>query len=51
MTSARPYKATLTTEEAITEIKKCAGTQFDPKLVKIFCEIIDQNGYSSDANN
>jgi diguanylate cyclase (GGDEF)-like protein len=51
MTSARPYKATLTVEEAIAEIKKCAGTQFDPKLVKVFCEIIDQNGYSSDANN
>jgi HD-GYP domain-containing protein (c-di-GMP phosphodiesterase class II) len=51
MTSARPYKATLTAEEAISEIKKCAGTQFDPKLVKVFCEIIDQNGNSSDANN
>ena len=44
MTSPRPYKSTLTAKEAIIEIKKCAGTQFDPKLAKVFCEIIGQNG-------
>jgi putative nucleotidyltransferase with HDIG domain len=40
MTSPRQYKPTLTTKEAIAEIKKCAGTQFDPKLANVFCEII-----------
>ncbi len=50
MTSPRPYKPTLTAKEAVAEMKKCAGTQFDPKLVKTFCEIIGQNGYSGEAN-
>jgi len=27
-----------TKKEAIAELKKCAGTQFDPKIVNIFIE-------------
>jgi HD-GYP domain-containing protein (c-di-GMP phosphodiesterase class II) len=36
MTSARIYSRTCAYEEAIEEIKKGAGTQFDPKLVNVF---------------
>lgn len=36
MTSARPYRAQLTKEQALAELRRCAGTQFDPKLVEIF---------------
>jgi diguanylate cyclase (GGDEF)-like protein len=40
MTSPRPYREQLSMEEAIKEIKRCAGTQFDPKVVEQFCNII-----------
>ena len=38
MTSERAYKHKMSNEEAINEIKKCSGTQFDPKIAKIFIE-------------
>ncbi|MGG3998929.1 HD-GYP domain-containing protein [Anoxybacillus kestanbolensis] len=36
MTGIRPYRTPLTWEEAYEEIKKGAGTQFDPKLTTLF---------------
>lgn len=36
MTSDRPYRSAMAVDMAITEIKKCAGTQFDPEVVEAF---------------
>lgn len=36
MTSDRPYRSAITTAKAIAEVKRCAGTQFDPVVVKAF---------------
>ena len=38
MTHDRPYRHALTHEEAIAEIMKCAGTQFDPQIAQIMIE-------------
>ena len=33
MTSDRPYRPALTTADALAELRRCAGTQFDPQIV------------------
>ncbi|HAJ95511.1 MAG TPA: hypothetical protein DCP02_04675, partial [Actinobacteria bacterium] len=43
MVNGRPYKDPMTHEEAIEELKRCAGTQFDPKLVKNFIKVIKKD--------
>ncbi len=40
MTSDRPYRNALPHEEVVVELKRCAGTQFDPRLVKIFLKFL-----------
>jgi putative nucleotidyltransferase with HDIG domain len=39
MTSDRPYRSALTHEEALAEVERCAGTQFDPKIARVFLEV------------
>jgi len=36
MTSDRPYRKAMSQKDAIKELQRYAGTQFDPELVKIF---------------
>ena len=36
MTSTRAYRPPLTVAEAIAELERCSGQQFDPKLVAVF---------------
>ena len=43
MTHDRPYKKAMTVQEAITELKKCSGTQFDPNLVEVFIQAIQKS--------
>ena len=40
MTEERPYREPLTVEAALEELRRGAGSQFDPKLVELFVEIV-----------
>ncbi|MDD3818459.1 MAG: diguanylate cyclase [Actinomycetota bacterium] len=50
MTNDRPYRKAMTMNEAMDEIKKEAGAQFDPELAKLFTEILASEGiFESEA--
>ena len=40
MTSSRPYRDKMTLEDALDEIIRCSGTQFDPEIVQVFTKLI-----------
>ncbi|TDT72320.1 PAS domain S-box-containing protein/diguanylate cyclase (GGDEF)-like protein [Hypnocyclicus thermotrophus] len=42
MTNKRPYQKIKTKQEAIEELIKYKGTQFDPKLIEEFLEIVNE---------
>ena len=42
MTSTRPYRETLSEAEALLEINKNAGTQFDPEIAHKFVQMYDE---------
>ena len=40
MVSDRPYRETMSVEEAIAELRRCSGTQFDATVVEAFASIV-----------
>lgn len=40
MTSGRPYRAGMAVEDALAELERCAGTQFDPMCVSAFARAL-----------
>lgn len=46
MTEGRVYKQACSGEKALEELKNCAETQFDPGVVKAFCELYTEPGLS-----
>jgi len=40
MTSDRPYRAAMTTDSALLELRRSAGTQFDATIVEQFCKTL-----------
>jgi diguanylate cyclase (GGDEF)-like protein len=39
MTHDRPYKRAMSHDNAVKELRRHAGTQFDPELVALFCDL------------
>jgi HD-GYP domain-containing protein (c-di-GMP phosphodiesterase class II) len=42
MTSDRVYRGKLSHEDAVAELERCAGAQFDPTVVQVFLEGLEQ---------
>lgn len=49
MTSSRPYRAGLTAEVAISEIIRCRGTQFNPRLTDYFAAALRRGNHNPRA--
>jgi diguanylate cyclase (GGDEF)-like protein len=43
ITSDRPYRAAGSLEQAIAELRRCAGTQFDPSLVELLIAVVEED--------
>jgi two-component system, cell cycle response regulator len=41
MTGDRPYRSPLSAAAALTELRRCAGTQFDPRIVDLLCDVVE----------
>ena len=41
MMTNRPYRKALSQSEALTELRRCSGTQFDPLVVRALCAEVD----------
>ena len=44
MTEDRPYRASLEEAEALSELRSCAGSQFDPDCVEALMHALDRRG-------
>lgn len=51
MTTDRPYRKALTIEEAVNELIKNSGTQFDPEIVSIFIATLREKGIYNNGTN
>ena len=49
MTSDRPYRKALSVREAVQELRRCAGTQFDEGLVNEFLDYLEEEPLRASA--
>jgi HD-GYP domain-containing protein (c-di-GMP phosphodiesterase class II) len=42
MTSDRPYRAGMSEEEAVAELRRCSGTQFEPEIVETLARLVEE---------
>jgi diguanylate cyclase (GGDEF)-like protein len=51
MASDRPYQQAKSVSEIIAEVKRCAGTQFDPTVVAVFVRLAEAEGEAFIVNS
>ena len=44
MCSKTPYKGERSVEDAVAELRRCSGTQFDPDIVEVFVRSLEISG-------
>ena len=44
MTTEQPYHAPQPPAEALDELRRCAGSQFDPAVVEVVCDLVGRHG-------
>jgi HD-GYP domain-containing protein (c-di-GMP phosphodiesterase class II) len=49
MTTTRSYRGARTVEEAFGELRRCAGTQFDPRMVEALISAVQENGWTTET--
>ena len=49
MTSLRPYQKTRTYTQALEELHRCSGKQFDPEAVEAFCQCIQAHNGNTNS--
>ncbi|MFC9941954.1 HD-GYP domain-containing protein [Streptomyces pratensis] len=50
MTSTRSYRRGRPVPAAVEELRRCAGSQFDPRMVRALARALDRHGWSAAAN-
>ena len=51
MTSDRPYRGALSHDEACAELRRCRGTQWDPRIVDAFIDLISERAPAAISTN
>ncbi|MCX7856650.1 MAG: response regulator [Deltaproteobacteria bacterium] len=51
MVTDRPYRKAMTKDEAVAEIIRCRGTQFDPEVADVFVDMIRREGQFKKGEN
>jgi HD-GYP domain-containing protein (c-di-GMP phosphodiesterase class II) len=49
MTTNRPYRQAMDEASATGELKRCAGTQFDPLVVDALVRVLEQSAATAQA--
>jgi diguanylate cyclase (GGDEF)-like protein len=49
MIGPRPHRLGMTSDAALEELRSCAGTQFDPVIVDVFCAVIAEQALEQQA--
>ncbi|MFE5852745.1 HD-GYP domain-containing protein [Streptomyces sp. NPDC056500] len=51
MTSTRSYRRARPVATALTELERCAGTQFDPRMVHALVRALDRHGWETEVTS